>query len=60
MKEVEGKVLFGNISLWIRSQATILVIFEADYEIKLLLITSGKMGDILKLKLKKKLFGYCF
>jgi len=34
---------FGNNSLWIRSQAMIGVVFEADYEIKLLVITSGKM-----------------
>jgi hypothetical protein len=42
-----------NISLWIRSQATIWVVFEADYEIKLLVITNGKKGDnmdILKLQ----------
>jgi hypothetical protein len=32
----------GNISLWIRSRATIWVVFEADYDIKLLVITSEK------------------
>jgi len=28
------KCFFGNISLWIRSHATICVVFEDDYEIK--------------------------
>ena len=34
-----------NISLWIRPRATIEVVFESDYEIKLLVITSGKRGE---------------
>ena len=37
-----------NISLWIRSRATIEVVFESDYEIKLLVITSGKRGEKIK------------
>ena len=36
---------FGNTSLWVRSRAAICVIFEADYKIKLLVITSGKNGQ---------------
>ena len=41
----------GNISLLVRSRATNSIVVEADYEIKLLVITSGKNGnntDILK------------
>jgi len=45
MKEVEQKLFFVDISLWIRSRATTWVVFEADYEIKLLVFTSGKKGD---------------
>ena len=42
-KEVEHEMLlFGNILLWIRSQATIWVVFEDEHEIKLLIITRGK------------------
>jgi hypothetical protein len=47
------KYFFDKISLWIRSRAIIWVVFEADYEIKLLVIVSEKKGDntdILKLQ----------
>jgi len=42
MKGVEPEWFFLNISLWITSRATILDIFEADYEIELLVMTSEK------------------
>ena len=38
-------IFFGNITLWITSRATIWVVFEAGYEIKLLVIASDKHGD---------------
>ena len=61
MKEVESEMLFCNISLWIKSRVTILVVFEANYEIKLLVISSGKKGDnTIILKLQNILFGYYF
>ena len=58
-KEVEPKMLFGKISLWIRSRATIWVVFGADYEIKLLVITSGK-GEITRTlqNVKQVWFGF--
>ena len=60
-KKLNRKCFFVDISLWIRSRATIWVVFEADYEIKLLVFTSGKKGDNTDIiKLKKVLVAYCF
>jgi hypothetical protein len=53
--------LFGNISLWIRSRATIRAVVEADYEIQLLVITSGKRGDNTDIiKLQKSFICFVF
>ena len=61
MKVVEPEIVFGNISLWIRLRTTIWVIFEADYKIKLLVITSGKKEITRTFQnFKNALFGYCF
>jgi len=58
---LEPEIVFGNISLWIRLRTTIWVIFEADYKIKLLVITSGKREITRTFQnFKNALFGYCF
>jgi hypothetical protein len=56
-----NEFFFCNDVLWIRPRAANSVIFEANYENKLLVIASGRR-EIKRIfyNFKNVLFGYCF